>query len=155
LSENIEVISIVDRFLEHSRIYYFRAAGQDKVYVGSADLMTRSVVRRIETLFPIDDPGIKQRLIGEILGISWADNIKARELGSDGEYTLRKPKTGAPAIRSQERFIQLAREEGLKSIPYEKALRQAGKKKTAGRPIADRAILKSKRLQRDKEENQD
>ncbi len=141
LSENIEVISIIDRFLEHSRIFYFKAAGLHRVFVGSADLMARNMNRRIEATFPIEDTDIKHRIIHEILGITLSDNVKARELNADGTYTLRTPAEGEEVIRSQEKFIQLAREEGVKSLPYDKAIKHAGSKKDSGRPIAKKALF--------------
>ena len=86
VSENIRVISIVDRFLEHSRIFYFGNGGDPQVYIGSADWMDRNLSRRVEVVFPIEHRSLKQRLIDEILAISLADNVKARELLPDGSY---------------------------------------------------------------------
>src|SRR5207253_10178401 len=79
-SENIRVISIVDRFLEHSRIFYFHNAGDPLVYIGSADWMDRNLSRRVEVVFPVETPELKQRLIREILTTSLADNAKSRQL---------------------------------------------------------------------------
>jgi polyphosphate kinase len=90
LSENIRVISIVGRFLEHSRIYYFHNGGNPDIYLGSADLMPRNLDRRIETLFPIEEPGLKQELI-EILHIYLADNVNTRLLRPDGSYINLSP----------------------------------------------------------------
>ena len=86
VSENIRVISIVDRFLEHSRIFYFDNGGDPQVYIGSADWMDRNLSRRVEVVFPIEQPDLKQRLIHEILATTLADNVKARELLPDGSY---------------------------------------------------------------------
>lgn len=108
VSENIRVVSIVDRFLEHSRIYYFGNAGEPQVYVGSADLMDRNLSRRVEVIFPIEQPDLKQRIIGEILTISLADNTKARELQSDGSYRRLEVKEGMEPVRSQVRFLENA-----------------------------------------------
>lgn len=136
LSENIEVRSIIDRFLEHSRIYYFEAGNEDKLFLASADWMTRSFIRRIEMVFPVEDKQIKKRLIQEILGTSLADNQKARVLNSDGSYTLVKQEKDQLPVRSQQRFIELAREGGIKSIPYEKAVRlYKGKRKVVQSPV--------------------
>ena len=77
VSDNIRVISIVDRFLEHSRIFYFGNGGDPQVYIGSADWMDRNLSRRVEVVFPIEQAELKQRLINEILATSLADNIKA------------------------------------------------------------------------------
>ena len=108
VSENIRVISIVDRFLEHSRVFYFENAGNPEVYIGSADWMDRNLSRRVEVVFPIEQPDLKQRLISEVLATSLADNVKARELLADGTYRRVKPKPGQPRVRSQEVFLELA-----------------------------------------------
>src|SRR5262249_7806505 len=86
VSENIRVISIVDRFLEHSRSVYFGNGGTADVYIGSADWMDRNLIRRVEVVFPVEQPDLKNRLINEILATSRADNVKARQLLPDGSY---------------------------------------------------------------------
>jgi polyphosphate kinase len=108
VSENIRVTSIVDRFLEHSRIYYFGNAGKPDVYIGSADWMDRNLSRRVEVIWPIEQPDLKVRLIEEILATTLADNVKARELQTDGSYRRVAPAAGEEAIRSQQRFLDLA-----------------------------------------------
>ncbi|MCS6849624.1 MAG: polyphosphate kinase 1 [Gemmataceae bacterium] len=108
ISENIRVISIVDRFLEHSRIFYFGNGGNPEVYIGSADWMDRNLSRRVEVVFPIETPELKHRLIHEILATSLADNLKARELLPDGSYRRVIPEPGQELVRSQERFLALA-----------------------------------------------
>ncbi len=139
LSENIEVTSIVDRFLEHSRIYYFQnGEHDDEIYLGSADWMPRNMDRRIEILFPVLSQNLKKRIINEILNICLEDNVKARVLQSDGSYIKRKPESGKIAVRSQYEFIDLVREEGLKSMPYDQAIRYEPQPKKGGRPIAKR-----------------
>ncbi|HAX86960.1 MAG TPA: polyphosphate kinase 1 [Cyanobacteria bacterium UBA11370] len=90
LSENIRVISIVGRFLEHSRIFYFYNQGQEEVYIGSADWMPRNLDRRVEAVVPVENPEIVKDL-QEILGIMLADNRQAWELQSDGQYIQRQP----------------------------------------------------------------
>jgi polyphosphate kinase len=107
ISETIRVTSIVDRFLEHSRIFYFENAGDPQVYIGSADWMDRNLSRRVEVVFPVEQPDLKQRLIGEILATSLADNGKARLLSSDGSYARVAAKAGETRLRSQERFLEL------------------------------------------------
>ena len=94
----------MDRFLEHSRIFYFDNGGDPQVYIGSADWMDRNLSRRVEVVFPIEQPELKQRLIGEILATSLADNVKARELLPDGSYRRVMPEPGQPPVRSQQRF---------------------------------------------------
>jgi polyphosphate kinase len=113
VSENIRVISVVDRFLEHSRIFYFENGGNPEVYVGSADWMDRNLRRRVEVVFPIEQTDLKQRVI-EILKITLADNVKARELLPDGTYRRVKPAEGVAVLRSQQRFLELCADEGTR-----------------------------------------
>ena len=108
VSDNIRVISIVDRFLEHSRIFYFCNGGEGEVYIGSADWMDRNLSRRVEVVFPIEQPDLKQRLIKEILTTSLNDTVKARELLPDGAYRRVSPGDGEPPLRSQEIFLEMA-----------------------------------------------
>lgn len=108
VSENIRVISIVDRFLEHSRVYYFENGGDPVVLAGSADWMDRNLKRRVEVVFPIEDPTLKQFITREYLPITLKDNVKARELGPDGQYHRVVAGKGEARIRSQEKFQELA-----------------------------------------------
>src|SRR5436190_2499608 len=87
VSENISVRSIVGRFLEHSRIFYFENDGQPKMYLGSADWMPRNFFRRIEIVFPIEDAALCKRIVEQILAAHLADNMKASVLDSEGVYT--------------------------------------------------------------------
>lgn len=109
VSDTIRVVSVVDRFLEHSRIYYFENAGQPEVLIGSADWMDRNLSRRVEVVFPIEQPDLKARVI-DVLKTTLADNVKARELQPDGTYRRVKPADGEPAVRSQLRFLEQAAE---------------------------------------------
>ncbi len=102
LSENISVRSIVGRFLEHSRIFYFFNNGEEEVYLSSADMMQRNLDRRVEVTFPIEDRKIKEEIINNMLHIYLKDNVKARELHPDGTYHFVKPQDGAARINSQE-----------------------------------------------------
>ncbi|HZD11460.1 MAG TPA: polyphosphate kinase 1 [Candidatus Binatia bacterium] len=86
LSENIRVLSIVGRFLEHGRIYYFRNGGEPLLYVGSADLMPRNIDRRVEILFPVQDPLLRQEIIENILNVQLRDDAKGYWLQKDGTY---------------------------------------------------------------------
>ncbi len=108
LSENITVRSVVDRFLEHSRIYYFENACQPQVFLSSADWMPRNFFRRIEVAFPIEDGVLRERLIHEILAVSLGDNTKARFLKSDGTYRRSQAGQGEKPRRSQAEFMGLA-----------------------------------------------
>jgi len=107
-SENIRVTSTVDRFLEHARIFFFDAGGTHETYLSSADWMPRNFVRRIEVMFPIDDEVLRERVLNEILATQLADNVRARELLSDGTYRRVVPAKDAPPVRSQNRFIAIA-----------------------------------------------
>jgi polyphosphate kinase len=106
LSENIRVRSIVDRFLEHSRIFVFQNNGDPLVYLGSADLMPRNLHRRVEVVFPILDPELRQKILGEIVPAYLADNAKSRLLGPDGFYTRTACAKDAPPHRVQEEFLR-------------------------------------------------
>jgi polyphosphate kinase len=108
VSETVRVTSVVDRFLEHSRVFYFENAGDPEVFIGSADWMDRNLLRRVEVVFPVEQPDLKARLIDEVLAISLADTVKARELLSDGTYRRVRPADGQPGLRSQQRFLDLA-----------------------------------------------
>lgn len=115
VSENITVRSIVDRLLEHPRIYYFENACVPEVFIGSADWLPRNLFRRIETVFPILDGILRERVIGEILATTLADNVKARMLFADGSYHL-PPRTAADEPRrSQTEFIQIAIADNISS----------------------------------------
>jgi polyphosphate kinase len=109
LSENITVRSIVDRFLEHSRIFYFENACQPKIFVGSADWMPRNFFRRIEVVFPIEDGNLRERIISEALALPLEDNVKARLMRSDGTYHVPQLKRGQVEHRSQVEFMKRTR----------------------------------------------
>jgi polyphosphate kinase len=121
LSENIRVRSIVDRFLEHARLFVFEAGGAREVYASSADWMPRNFQRRVEVLFPIEDETIKVRIIHEILGTQLEDDVKAWELLPDGEYRRVPVRDAAAPVRSQAAFLELARETAARAD--QKALR--------------------------------
>jgi polyphosphate kinase len=109
LSDRIRVTSIVDRYLEHSRIAYFQNGDDPEVFLSSADWMPRNFRRRVEIMFPIEDARLKRRLVDGILAVDLADNVKARELQVDGTYRrVSPPKPGEPAIRCQAEFQKMA-----------------------------------------------
>jgi polyphosphate kinase len=115
VSDHIRVRSIVGRFLEHSRIFHFFNDGEEEVYLGSADWMPRNLYERVEVLFPLKDPMLRERVRQEILGVYLADNLKARILQKDGTYIRawqaqgkRKLPTGAAAFNSQDFLIGMA-----------------------------------------------
>ena len=107
LSENIRVRSIVDRFLEHSRIMVFGTEENAKVFLSSADWMPRNFHRRVEIMFPIESPPLKKRILRDILPAYLKDNVRARELQSDGTYIMQKPKTGEAPYRCQHDLADL------------------------------------------------
>ncbi len=111
VSENIEVRSIVGRFLEHSRVYRFENGGDSKIYLGSADLMPRNLFRRVETIFPVVSPGMKEH-VDEILAWFWRDNVKAKVMQTDGTYKLRE--TSEPPFDAQDEFIAEAQRQRKK-----------------------------------------
>jgi polyphosphate kinase len=107
LGENITVRSIVDRFLEHSRIFYFENGGRPEMFLGSADWMPRNFFRRIESVFPVEDAALRHRVRTELLDIPLADEARAWLLQADGSYRRARPKSRPPR-RSQVEFIKLA-----------------------------------------------
>lgn len=108
VSEHITVRSIVDRFLEHSRVWYFENACRPEVFLASADWMQRNFYRRIETAFPVEDGILRERVIHELLAVALADNVKARTLQPDGTYTREPRSPGGKSRRSQQEFTELA-----------------------------------------------
>jgi len=105
LSENITITSIVGRFLEHTRIFYFRNGGRDEILLGSADLMPRNLDRRVEILFPVEDPHLRQALHRDILGVHLKDTVKARRLLPNGRYEHARPQDDQTPLNSQEWLI--------------------------------------------------
>jgi polyphosphate kinase len=101
ISDNVRVSSIVGRFLEHSRIYYFENGDAPEVYLGSADLMPRNLDRRVEVIFPVKDPAIRSYIRHTLLEVELQNNVRARVLQPDGRYIRRKPRDNEQAIDSQ------------------------------------------------------
>jgi polyphosphate kinase len=114
VSENIEVTSIVGRFLEHSRVYYFHNGGEEEIYIGSADLMSRNIDHRVEVLAPIRDPGLVRSIRDGVLKTYLADNVKARQMNAAGNYTRKKAAGGKAPVNSQEWFLERRRAHGRK-----------------------------------------
>ena len=104
LSENIRVRSIVGRFLEHSRVFYFENDGEEEVYIGSADWMSRNLNRRVEVVCPVKDPGLRAFLKDEVLHAYLSDNVRARLLQPDGSYERVSPKADQESFDSQTYF---------------------------------------------------
>src|SRR5437762_2217888 len=125
LSDNIRVISIVGRFLEHSRIFYFENAGQPRVFLSSADWMPRNFYRRIELAFPVENPALRDQIINEVLTSFLHDRVKARELQPDGKYRRLKPEGSEPRAQAQWHFREVSRERAKKMSGSKKKLRAA------------------------------
>jgi polyphosphate kinase len=109
VSENIEVSSVVGRFLEHSRVYYFLNGGQEEIYMGSADLMPRNLNRRVEVLFPLEDSTLKARVRQEVLATYLADTVKRRRMRSDGSYARVRQGVTMPELNAQAWLVEKAR----------------------------------------------
>jgi polyphosphate kinase len=107
LSENVTVISVVGRFLEHTRIYYFRNKGEEEYFIGSADLMNRNLESRVEVVTPVENPKLTQEL-RLILDVQLSSRRNVWEMQEDGSYTLRQDSPGKASASSQETFIELA-----------------------------------------------
>jgi polyphosphate kinase len=131
VSDNIKVTSIVGRFLEHSRIFWFRNGGAEQVLVGSADLMPRNLNRRVEILFPVEDPAIVRRLRDDILEVYLRDNVKARYMQADGSYVHAHPADGEEALDSQAWFIEHAADRV--AAPQQQGPQRAKRRSSAGR----------------------
>ena len=121
LSENIRVISIVGRFLEHSRVYYFANGGKPDLYLASADWMPRNFYRRVEIAFPIEAPALRDEIIDEVLPRFLTDYGKARELQPDGSYVRLKPEEGAPRSQAQLQFREHSRRQAKKLAEKQRA----------------------------------
>jgi len=139
VSDRIRVRSIVGRFLEHSRIYYFANGGEEEVYVGSADWMPRNLYERVEVIFPIKDELLRERVRQEILEAYLADNVKSRVLQKNGSYVRpwqaegkRKPPAASAAFNAQEFLLRLAEgKQDLEAIPTAPAPK--GRRSLAGK----------------------
>lgn len=105
ISENIEIRSILGRFLEHSRIFYFKNGGEEELYLSSADWMTRNMHNRIEIMFPVYDEIIQNHL-KDILDYYWKDNTAAWKLNPDGSYTKMSHKEGETPFNAQTFFVE-------------------------------------------------
>ena len=109
VSDNIEVISVVGRFLEHSRVYCFGNGGEEEIYIGSSDLMSRNLDRRVEILFPVTDPALIRRLRDQVLATYLSDSVKARCMRQDGSYSRKKAHGSRQPVDAQAKLLALAR----------------------------------------------
>ena len=134
VSENITVRSIVGRFLEHTRIFYFENAGDEEIYISSADWMPRNLYERVEVMCPVLDLSLRQRIKDEVLAAYLADNIKSRFLQRNGNYVHPPRRKGQPGFSAQDFLISVA--EGVAGAsaipePVTVASRPAGRKRKA------------------------
>ncbi|MFL6244409.1 MAG: polyphosphate kinase 1, partial [Thermoanaerobaculia bacterium] len=129
--ENIRVISIVDRFLEHSRVVRFENGGAEEIYLSSGDWMPRNFVRRVEVMYPLLDATVRERAVS-ILEMSLADTASSWELQPDGSWTRRRG-----GVSSQQRFIEITRAEAVALGPYDAAIEQAPKIRRKARRKAE------------------
>ena len=107
LSENIRVISIIGRFLEHSRVFYFRVGEEESLYLSSADWMNRNMLRRIELAWPVTDPALRQRIVDECLVSYLNDGVDAWDMGPDGHYVRVDTASAAIKVGAQKALMQL------------------------------------------------
>lgn len=134
VSENIHVRSIVGEFLEHSRIFYFQNAGSEEIFMGSADWMPRNLDRRVEIVFPVEDPEIKQELI-HVLDLEFRDNVKAHLLQPDGTYE-KQDKRGKVLVNSQ---MALSEEAAKNAKKTKKAAKANARVFVPAEPVEDPA----------------
>lgn len=127
VSSRIRVRSVVGRFLEHSRIFYFENGGAPEIYLGSADWMPRNLYDRVEVLFPLKDAAIRERVSTEILGVYLSDNCKARLLRSTGEYLRTRTARNGLALDAQEHLLRVAATaDGAQRVRQARAAEDAG-----------------------------
>src|SRR5205807_1408029 len=132
VSDTVRVISLVDKFLEHSRVFFFENAGNTEVFLGSADWMPRNFFRRIEVMFPVEDKSLKARIVEEILPTVLADTVKARLQLPNGTCARAVTPVGQTGIRSQVALQGLARESARDIVdtargPFVPILRRPGR----------------------------
>ena len=116
ISDNIRVYSIIGRFLEHSRVFYFANGGDEEVWLGSADWMNRNLRARVEVVFPILDQRLKRRVYRELLAFALADRVKSRQMRPDGTYTRRQSECGTPSHSMQEMLMRTALGEDIDAL---------------------------------------
>jgi polyphosphate kinase len=108
------VTSIVGRFLEHARIFYFRNGGSEEVLLGSADMMPRNLDRRVEALFPVESPDLKRTVIDRVLRVHLRDDLQAKQLAPDGTYRSRRLDSNVQGFSSQDWFLENWRQDGAR-----------------------------------------
>ena len=133
ISEHIRVYSIIGRYLEHSRAYFFANGGTGEVWAGSADWMNRNLRGRVEVIFPVEDPVLKERVFHDLLELCLRDRVKARSLQPDGTYVRRRPGPDEPALCMQDALMDLAlgRKINLSAPPSSRTRKKRAKKSSA------------------------
>ncbi|MBT4503985.1 MAG: RNA degradosome polyphosphate kinase, partial [Gemmatimonadetes bacterium] len=116
ISDNIRVYSIIGRFLEHSRVFYFANGSESEIWLGSADWMNRNLRNRVEVVFPIEDLDLKERVHRELLEFAMIDRVKARVMQADGTYARRQAETGEPLMCMQEALMEVALGEEVSAL---------------------------------------
>ncbi len=114
VSETIQVTSIVGRFLEHARIFYFRNGGEEEILLGSADLMPRNLDRRVEVLFPIESADLRRTILDDILRVHLRDDIQSCHLLADGTYRRPVANSGDAGFSSQDWLLEHWRQDGAR-----------------------------------------
>ena len=139
VSERIRVTSVIDRFLEHSRVFAFGSGTNTEVWMSSADWMPRNFQRRVEVMFPVEDLAIRARILEEVLGTGFKDNVKARQLTVDGTYLPPPLQLDGQTVRSQVVQLELARrsaEPKLLEAPVIRHVASPVGEKPSGTPAA-------------------
>ena len=135
ISDNIRVYSIIGRFLEHSRVFYFANGDESEIWLGSADWMNRNLRNRVEVVFPIEDPDLKERVHRELLEFALIDRVKSRMMQADGTYARRLPETGEPLMCMQEALMEVALGEEVSA--FESAVVESDLEEGFSAPPAD------------------
>jgi polyphosphate kinase len=137
VSENIRVFSVVGRFLEHERFFSFGRPGEERMFLSSADWMPRNLTRRVEVLFPVEAPALRERLRREVIEPVLADNSHAYDMGADGTYHRRSPPAGEPARGAQTEVLQRIGGLGMpEAQPHRLARTRAGSRRPKARPAS-------------------
>ncbi|MBI5516130.1 MAG: polyphosphate kinase 1 [Deltaproteobacteria bacterium] len=151
VSETIRVVSIVDRYLEHARVFAVENGGAREVYMSSADWMPRNLERRVEVLIPIAEPKMATWLRDEVLRTMLADTVKARVMRPDGSYERRAPVPGEAPVRSQQRFMDLARERARTSFLHAPLTPFRAPQAQLNQPAQEALVPSRKKKKRDRD----
>jgi polyphosphate kinase len=134
LSDNIQVISIVGRFLEHPRVYYFHNGGEEEYFIGSADCMKRNLESRVEVVTPVELPELRNEL-RQIFEVQWNNQRSVWDMQPDGSYLQRRPQSGADERSAQEILIELSKKRELESLRLKKRKPKGVARRSKGQPF--------------------